>query len=188
MGRVKSFLLDRVLDNVYFICMLVRWVRLPFLGLLLILSLCLCGMSCDPDWWVDSPKSINLFAVKPTGVDSLEMQVYFRDSLLYRECSGRLDTSKVVFRRDYDSLDLGLKNELEVRLAFYCDGREIELPSYWAEVDSAKSRSYYFREVDEHKKTLSKSFKLQKFLSPEDTSCGKFVNFAVLKVDGVVDR
>ena len=59
----------------------------------------------------------------------LDGEVYFRDSLLYRECSGRLDTSKVVFRRDYDSLDLGLKNELEVRLAFYCDGREIELPT-----------------------------------------------------------
>lgn len=168
--------------------MLVRWVRLPFLGLLLILSLCLCGMSCDPDWWVDSPKSINLFAVKPTGVDSLEMQVYFRDSLLYRECSGRLDTSKVVFRRDYDSLDLGLKNELEVRLAFYCNGRAIELPSYGAEVDSVESLSYYFREVNEREKPLNKSFKLERFLSPEDTSCGKFVNFAVLKVDGVVDR
>ena len=121
MGRVKSFLLDRVLDNVYFICMLVSWVRFPFVGLLLAFALCLCGMSCDPDWWVDPPKSINVLAEKPSGVDSLEMQVYFRDSLLYRECSGRLDTSKVVFRRDYDSLDLGLKNELEVRLAFYCD-------------------------------------------------------------------
>ncbi|SHK51331.1 hypothetical protein SAMN05720762_10250 [Fibrobacter sp. UWH4] len=167
--------------------MLVRWVRFPFLGLLLAFALCLCGMSCDPDLWVDPPKSINLFAVKPTGVDSLEMQVYLGDSLLYRDCSGSLDTSKAVYRDDYDSLNFGAKNELEVRLAFYCNGRAIELPSYGAEVDSVESLSYYFREVNEREKPLNKSFKLERFLSPEDTSCGKFVNFAVLKISGVVD-
>ena len=168
--------------------MLVRWVRLPFLGLLLMFALCLCGMSCDPDWWGVPPKSINLYAVKPSGVDSLEMQVYLKDSLLYRDCSGSLDTSKAIYREDYDSLDLEKENELDVRLVFYCDGRAIPLPSYGVEVDSVESRSYYFREVDERVKPLSKAFKLQKFLPPEDTSCGKFVNFAVLKVNGAVDR
>ncbi|MDD5941797.1 hypothetical protein [Fibrobacter sp.] len=144
-------------------------------------------MSCAPDLWVEPPKSINLFAVKPDGVDSLEMQVYLGDSLLYRDCSGSLDTSKAVYRDDYDSLNFGAKNEQEVRLAFYCNGRAIELPSYGAEVDSVESLSYYFREVNEREKTLNKSFKLERFLSPEDTSCGKFVNFAVLKISGVVD-
>ncbi|MBS7271437.1 hypothetical protein [Fibrobacter sp.] len=54
-------------------------------------------------------------------------------------------------------------------------------------MDSVESLSYYFREVNEREKPLNKSFKLERFLSPEDTFCGKFVNFAVLKISGVVD-
>ena len=40
---------------------------------------------------------------------------------------------------------------------------------------------YYAAEFDERK--INGDYTVETFLAPEDTSCGKFVNYAVLKVE-----
>ena len=148
--------------------------------------LCCCGM----DFCVDMDlsyieQSIEAFA--PSGVDSLEMRVMFKDSLLAQvyDWPEKDSVGANFFYRDAcDSVPKNKVCSLDVTISFYCGDKKVELPTYtvrfqmanWGDVDQVY---YAFAEYDERK--ISGNYSIEAFLAPEDTSCGKFVNYAVLK-------
>ena len=155
-------------------------------SLMLLLGIGLCGMGCDPDLPSGHAYDINIAAVKPAGTDSLKMCVSSSaiDSL---ECVTVSNShGNAVFSDDWDSLKVHSENvEFIVDISFFCNGREIPLPTYVIEAIHSRRIDYDFRELDERAvNPRGWDYDLVTFLSPEDTSCGKFVNYAVFKDEG----
>ena len=144
---------------------------------------------CHPDESFDyNPGYVK--ALKPTGVDSLEMRVYSSDSLVATEYSFSSEhgSEASFFLRDYCEDDkLADKScDFNIAISLFCGDKKVDLPTYMvkSKTDSrglADEVKYYIAEFDERK--VSGDYTLDTFLAPKDTSCGKFVNFAVLKVE-----
>ena len=156
--------------------------------------LAFCATSCDEGGF-ESKYIVDICAQQPTGVDSIEMRVTYQagDSVWEGSTS---TVSKYGFfdQRNMACLHCGLycdslftqgrKNKITVDISFYCADKEIPLPTYvidshshrWGEDDI----DYRFVDFDERK--INGEFVLEAFLPPDDTSCGKFVNYAVLRL------
>jgi len=167
-------------------------------GMLALLWLAFCCMACDPADWDSSFRVFSVCAQKPSAADSLEMQVSYKwgdsawvDTLTTVEKYDFRDRRNMVCGdcRYCDSLsresdENKVQIDVSIGIYFYCSGKKIALPTYvmdsttfyWGE-DNAR---YRFVEYDERK--IHGEYEVDSFLSPEDTSCGKFVNYAVLRL------
>ena len=148
---------------------------------------CCCCMSCDPmdGYWVGYVK-----AYKPADVDSLQMCVYSNDSLIATEYSFSTEYEAVAryYYDDYCQGDefAGKDCKLTVAITFFCGDKKVDLPEFKfkTKINShgySDHVKYCIIEFDERK--ISGDYTIETFLAPEDTSCGKFVNYAVLKVE-----
>ena len=145
--------------------------------------LCCCYMACDP-YYGDEYKPGYVKALKPAAVDSLVMRVYSNDSLVATEYSRSSENGSEAsfFLQDYcvgdEHADKGC--DFIIAISFFCGDKKVDLPAYKIKT-MADSYGFYIAEFDERK--VSGDYTLDTFLAPEDTSCGKFVNYAVLKVE-----
>ena len=149
--------------------------------LLALSGLCLCGMACDPDWEIHE-YNLNIEAQKPAGVDSLEMCV--SSSVLDTLICDSTRYSQADFRFDWDSLKVPTDEAVfVVDISFFCDEKKISLPPFTINETRSERVYYYFWEFDERNPPHPYDWhgELLTFLSPEDTSCGKFANYAVFK-------
>ena len=156
--------------------------------------LALCATSCDEGEF-ESKYASNICAQKPAGVDSLNLQVTYQsgDSVWVDSNSTVSEYGSFSYRNmacvsciwKCDSLfSLSRPNKISVDLSFYCADKVIALPTYV--IDNLSHRwgvddiDYRFVDFDERK--LNGDFVVAAFLPPDDTSCGKFVNYAVLRL------
>ena len=156
--------------------------------------LAFCATSCDEGEF-ESKYTASICAQKPAGVDSLNLQVtYQAGDSVWADSNSTVSEYGSFNRRNMacvsciwkcDSLfSISRTNKVSVNLSFYCGGKEIALPTYaidgqshrWGEDDI----DYRFVELDERK--INGDFVVESFLPPDDTSCGKFVNYAVLRL------
>ena len=158
------------------------------LCLLAYVWLCCCYMACDP-YYGDEYKPGYVKALKPAAVDSLVMRVYSNDSLVATEysLSSENGSEASFFLRDYCEDDkLADKScDFNISISLFCGDRMVDLPTYMAKTKTdsrgfADEVKYYMAEFDERK--VSGDYTLETFLTPEDASCGKLVNYAVLNV------
>ena len=156
-------------------------------ALLAYVWLCCCCMDCCPMDFVYNPGYVK--ALKPAGVDSLEMRVYSNDSLIVSEYSRSSENGgeATFFFANYCEGDehAGKNWDLTIAISFYCGDKKVALPTYIAKTKTdsnglADEVKFYIAEFDERK--VSGDYSLETFLAPEDTACGKFVNYAVLNV------
>ena len=153
-----------------------------------------CGAPMD-DFGKPTKYSVDVCAQQPAGVDSIEMRVTYQagDSVWEGSTStvskyGFFDQRNMacLYCGSYcDSLfTQGRTNKISVGISFYCADKKISLPTYV--IDSASHRwgeddiNYRFVEFDERK--INGEYTVETFLPPNDTSCGKFVNYAVLRL------
>ena len=156
--------------------------------------LALCATSCEEEGY-ETKYFAHFCAQQPTGVDSIEMRVTFQagDSVWEGSTSAVSEYGSFDHRNmacldcgwSCDSLfTQGRTNKISVDISFYCAGKEISLPPYV--VDGRSHRwgedniDYRFVEFDERK--INGEYVVEDFLPPDDTSCGKFVNYAVLRL------
>lgn len=156
--------------------------------------LAFCAGSCDPEW--DPPIYWTyVCAHKPAKVDSMELRITYKagDSV-WTDSESWPDTSFLQKDRNdvciecFDKCDslfsLGKKNKISIDLSFNCDGKTISFPTYVVDKSSihwGKDRiDYHIVELDERK--IHGKYIVETFLPPNDSSCGKFVNFAVLRL------
>lgn len=158
--------------------------------------LAFCCLMCSPDLaGCEDCIYTYICAQKPASVDSLNLQVTYQagDSTWVETSSDVSEYGFFDHRNmacldcywDCDSLfSLGRENRISVDISFYCAGKAISLPTYV--IDSASHRwdeddiNYRFVEFDERK--INGEYTVESFLPPDDTSCGKFVNYAVLRL------
>jgi hypothetical protein len=146
-------------------------------------------MACDP-YYGDEYKPGYVKALKPAAVDSLVMRVYSNDSLVATEYSRSSENGSEAsfFFEDYcEGKEHAGKNcDFNIAISFFCGDKKVDLPTYMAKTKTSSTGSfadevkYYMAEFDERK--VSGDYTLETFLAPEDTSCGKLVNYAVLNV------
>ena len=156
--------------------------------------LALCATSCEEEGY-ETKYFAHFCAQQPTGVDSIEMRVTFQAGDSVWEGSTSAVSEYGFFdHRNMACLDCGWScdslftqgrtNKISVDISFYCAGKEISLPPYV--VDGRSHRwgedniDYRFVEFDERK--INGEYVVEDFLPPDDTSCGKFVNYAVLRL------
>ena len=149
--------------------------------------LAFCCMGCDPDWETDPEYSTDIAAYKPDKVDSLELRItYQAGDTVWADTSVVQDSvNRIVCRDTCDSLfSLGRENKVSVDISFYCGDKVVALPTY--EIDSHseywKPDDLNFRFVEFDERSIAGDYEFDKFLPPEDTSCGKFVNYAALRL------
>lgn len=150
--------------------------------------LCCCCYFCHPEDDFDY-KPGYVKSLKPASVDSLEMRVYSNDSLIvseYCRSSEYGEEASYSYEEFCGGEDRADKNcDLTIAITFFCNDKKIELPTYTVKTKTnshgfADDVRIYMAEFDERK--VSGDYTLETFLAPEDTSCGKLVNYAVLKV------
>jgi len=162
--------------------------RFTTFALFVYVWLCCCAADCYiPD---DGYYRGDIEAIKPAGVDSLEMRVINNDSVLAVEyCKSEKEESGAYFNY-FQFCKVSSKNghcDLTIDISFFCKDKKIELPTYALQIRTDSygyprdDFSIYFAEFDERK--ISGDYTVETFLAPEDTACGKFVNYAVLKVE-----
>ena len=160
-----------------------RWLCLPAY-----VWLCCCYMACDP-YYGDEYKPGYVKALKPAAVDSLVMRVYSNDSLVATEYSRSSENGSEAsfFFEDYcEGKEHAGKNcDFNIAISFFCGDKKVDLPTYMVKTKTdshgfADEVKYYMAEFDERK--VSGDYTLETFLTPEDASCGKLVNYAVLNV------
>ena len=159
------------------------------LCLLTYVWLCCCCMDCGPMDFNYNPGYVK--ALKPADVDSLEMRIYSNDSLIATEYSRSSESGgEASFRyEDFCKGDehAGKSCDFTIAITFFCGDKTVDLPTYKAKTTTssdgcfADEVKYYIAEFDERK--VSGDYSLETFLAPEDAACGKFVNYAVLKVE-----
>lgn len=147
-------------------------------------------MACDP-YYGDEYKPGYVKALKPAAVDSLVMRVYSNDSLVATEYSRSSENGSEAsfFFEDYceGKEHAGKSCDFNIAISFFCRNRKVDLPAYMAKTKTSSTGffadevKYYIAEFDERK--INGDYTIERFLAPEDTSCGKFVNYAVLKVE-----
>ena len=161
---------------------------------LVFLWLACCATSCDDDFG-ESKYFAHFCAQQPSGVDSLELRVtYQAGDSVWMDSNSTVEKYDSFDHRDMVCVDcrwtcdslfaLGRENKITVNLSFYCADKEVSVPAYlvdnsthhWGEDDI----NYRFVEFDERK--ISGEYVVVDFLPPDDTSCGKFVNYAVLRL------
>ena len=149
--------------------------------------LCSCCLFCHPEDYDYKPGYVK--ALKPINVDSLEMRVYSNDSLIvseYCRSSEYGEEASYSYEEFCGGEDRADKNcDLTIAITFFCNDKKIELPTYTVKTKTdshgiADDVRIYMAEFDERK--VSGDYTLETFLAPEDTSCGKLVNYAVLNV------
>lgn len=143
---------------------------------------------CHPDESFDySPGYVK--ALMPADVDSLEMRVYSNDSLVatkYSRSSEYGAEASFIYATFCEGDELADKScDFTIAISFFCGDKKVDLPTYKlkTKTDShgyADQVKYYIAEFDERK--VSGDYTLETFLTPEDASCGKLVNYAVLNV------
>ena len=157
------------------------------LCLLAYVWLCCCYMACDPAIRDYNPGYVK--ALKPAAVDSLVMRVYSNDSLVATEYSRSSENGSEAsfFFEDYceGKEHAGKSCDFNIAISFFCGDKKVDLPTYMVKTKTdsrgfADEVKYYMAEFDERK--VSGDYTLETFLAPEDTSCGKLVNYAVLNV------
>ena len=151
--------------------------------------LCFCYMACEPLDFEYSPGYVK--ALKPADVDSLEMRVYSNDSLIASKYSLSSENGGEAsfYFDDYCKGDehAGKKWNFTIAISFFCGDKKVDLPTYMVKTTTSSNGwfaddvKYYAAEFDERK--INGDYTVETFLAPEDTSCGKFVNYAVLKVE-----
>ena len=151
--------------------------------------LCFCYMACEPLDFEYSPGYVK--ALKPADVDSLEMRVYSNDSLIASKYSLSSENGGEAsfYFDDYCKGDehVGKKWIFTIAISFFCGDKKVDLPTYVVKTTTSSNGwfaddvKYYAAEFDERK--INGDYTVETFLAPEDTSCGKFVNYAVLKVE-----
>ena len=162
------------------------------LCLLALVWQCCCCMSCDPFDSIEyNPGYVK--ALKPADVDSLEMRAYSGDSLVATEYSFSTEQGSEAsfFLRDYcegeERAEHANQNcDFTIAITFFCGDKKVDLPLYELKTKNSSSGfaddlQIYIAEFDERK--ISGDYTIETFLAPEDSSCGKFVNYAVLKVE-----
>ena len=162
--------------------------RFAMLRVLVFSWLAFCCMACDPvDEWGDPEYWTDIAAYKPDKVDSLELRItYQAGDTVWADTSVVQDSvNRIVCRDTCDSLfSLGRENKVSVDISFYCGDKVVALPTY--EIDSHseywKPDDLNFRFVEDDERSVRGDFEFEKFLPPEDTSCGKFVNYAALRL------
>ena len=155
--------------------MINRLFRKPFVYLIFPL-LWLCGCPGVDGHLYD----VNIEATKPAGVDSLKLCVSSTlvDSI---SCSTALYSS-TGYHLDWDSSKTQSdKGQLAIDIAFFCNDKKISLPIYVVDINRSQRIFYDFRELDERRFPPNWDYELVSFHSPEDTSCGKFVNYAIFR-------
>lgn len=150
--------------------------------------LCCCYMACDPAYDYDyNPGYVK--ALMPSSVDSLEMRVYSNDSLIATKYSRTSENGREAsfFFADYcyGKEHAGKSYDFTIAISFFCGDKKVDLPTYMVKTKTDSSGfadevKFYIAEFDERK--VSGDYSLETFLAPEDTACGKFVNYAVLNV------
>lgn len=144
-------------------------------------------MSCDPDNYFHVRGYIK--ARKPANVDSLKMRVIYDGTTTITKYSNSDEEGEEAYfdiREFCSSSDYYNGNgHFNIEISFFCGERKIELPKFSLDIEHKFYYSdeyiYYITEFDERK--ISGDYKIIEFLAPADTSCGKFVNYAVLKVE-----
>ena len=150
--------------------------------------LAFCCMACDPAGWEkELTYWTDIAAYKPDKVDSVELRVTFQvgDSVWSDASRESESAARVLCRETCDSLfSLGRENKVSVDISFYCGDKVVALPSY--EIDSHseywKPYELNFRFVEFDERSVGGAYEFDRFLPPEDTSCGKFVNYAALRL------
>lgn len=156
--------------------------------------LAFCATSCDEGTY-ESAYFAHICAQQPAGVDSLELRVTYQvgDSV-WTDSNSTVEEYDFVDRRNMACLNctwacdslfaLGRENKITVNLSFYCADKEILVSAYV--VDGSTHRwgkddiNFRFVEFDERK--INGEYTVVDFLPPDDTSCGTFVNYAVLRL------
>ncbi len=165
--------------------------------------LALCCTSCEP---VDDGSysssyfyTTTLCAYKPDSVDGMEIHVtYQADNSVWADSATW--TAKRENRdytsRDHDNVCLDCwdkckdifpsskGNKISVDITFECDDKTIALPTFVIDksiINWGEDRiDFRFVELDE--RSIHGAYSVETFIPPEDTSCGKFVNYAVLRL------
>ena len=150
--------------------------------------LCCCYMACDPAITFDTTLGY-VKALKPADVDSLEMRVYSNDSLVateYSRSSENGSEASFIYEEFCEGDEHADKScDFTIAIRFFCGDKKVDLPTYMVKTKTdsrgfADQVKYYIAEFDERK--VSGDYTLETFLAPEDASCGKLVNYAVLNV------
>ena len=159
------------------------------LCLLAYVWLCCCYMACDPVPADYKPGYVK--ALKPADVDSLEMRVYSNDTLIATEYSRSSEngTEASFFYDEYCKSEENASRNFDftIFISLFCEDKKVTLPTYTVKIKTSSlgfvedDIKIYIAEFDERK--VYGDYTLETFLAPEDTSCGKFVNYAVLKVE-----
>ena len=140
-------------------------------------------------WWNHGVGYIK--ARKPASIDSLKINARSDDyeNIMRYAYSSEEGEEATVYYDDLCGGKLLYMDQycyLTVDITFFCGDKKVELPSYKIETKTdiflnADNLKFYITEFDERK--ISGDYTIETFLAPEDTSCGKFVNYAVLKVE-----
>ena len=153
---------------------------------LVFLWLAFCCTSCPEE----GSKYWTFFcAYRPADVDSLELKIVYMSGDFVKEETEYSDRGhEAVCVECYGSCDDMFSsnddNKIMVEISFKCEEKMVTLPTYV--VDSSTIRwgqdniNFNFVELDERK--IHGTYMVEAFLPPEDTSCGKFVNYAVLRL------
>lgn len=154
-----------------------------------------CATSCGDEDWYTSKYWTSVCVYKPANVDSLKLHITYQagDSIWtdstsqpkvpysYTDrnnvCIDCLDTCDSLFSQ-------GKKNKISIDISFNCDDKSISFPTYVIDNSSIHwgddNIEYRFVELDE--RNIHGKYTVETFLPPDDSSCGKFVNFAVLRL------
>ncbi len=157
-----------------------RLHQVPFLMFVALSLISVLYCACDPDDFGHA-YDIAIVARQPADVDVVELCVSspVMDSTVCDTTWGS-QYSEADFSVDWDSLNVpSNKAEFTAHISFLCKGTKIPLPPYTIEASGPDQTFYYFGIFDERHFPYRRE--LVTFLSPEDTTCGKFVNFAVFK-------
>lgn len=150
--------------------------------------LAFCCMACDPtEQELTYNYGSDIAAYKPDKVDSLALRVTYQvgDSIWADTAVNSESDARIICRETCDSLfSLGRENKISIDISFYCSGNVVALPTFEvnSHSDSWKPEELNFRFLEYDERSVRGDFQFEKFLPPEDTSCGKFVNYVVLRL------
>ena len=169
--------------------------KVPSFLLLALSGLCLCGVACDPAMDFDDimhPLDFSIRAVLPAEVSSMELCISssVNDSTVCMTNERRqysqyqYNSGSILYAIYWDSLNVSSERvEFVVDISFFCNDKKIPLPSYTIETSASEQISYEFTPFDERTFWCHDcNMEILTFLTPEDTSCGKFANYSVLKL------
>ena len=163
-------------------------IRFSVFCVLVFSWLAFCCMACDPSGWEEEHSYwVDVAAYKPDKVDLLQLRVTYQagDTVWADTSIERGSANRIVCTYFCDSLfSLGRENKVSVDISFYCGDKVVVLPTYEIDGHSKywKPDDLNFRFVEFDERSIGGDYEFDRFLPPEDTSCGKFVNYAALRL------